>query len=1439
MSPSTEQDETASLPDERLRRYLPPGLIDALPGPQERAARTLAHLATARDAIATYLPRRVLHQALAADTAPPWLLWVEGSLLFADLSGSTALAEQLGALGREGTEIVTDFLNAIFGAMTDVVQSRGGDLVAFGGDALLVLFEGQEHARTAAGAALALQEALHGYVRTVAGVGRFPMHLHIGVESGRVAIVGGGTAREQHYSALGRVVNGVALAEGQAGPGEVVLGPQTRALVPSALGEERAGGALLLRRLDDTYAGAMPTALYSLPPLPEPARTLDELDRISPFLPAALLDRILAAPEQPRLEADLRPVTAVFAQVVGLEHLAEALPPDGAAQAAQCYIVAMQEAVGRYGGVVNKLDIAEQGVKLLAIFGAPTAYEDHIERAARAALEMQARLDEVNSTITTLLAARAAAQGTGDPMPWANAMVGNASLVPRPSPLVLPLAQRIGINVGVAFAGNIGSTARKEYTVMGDAVNVAARVMASAAWGEVWCGAEVARAIASRLVCASRGTISLKGKAAPLELFRVAGERDTTSTVMAAYRAMGRLVGRSAELAVLHEHLAAALAGHGRAVCIVGEVGMGKSHLSAALVEEATERGARVLASACFSYTASTPYSMWGEWLKALCDIRPGEPDEQRAAKIAARLAALGAGQEEWLPVLGDLARLDVPDNRLTRGLDAQLRQERRFALLEALLLRAADEGPLVVLFEDMHWADPISLELWRQIVDAIADRPLLLLAVQRTTAAPLAEAHIMELRELPLPESHELIAELAPSNPIGQPLRTALIERAAGNPLFLAELVRAFSAAPLAPFAASQVSLPIENLPDTLNGLLLARIDRLDETSRDVLRVASVVGQRVPFGVLQALRRADQHTLVRQLTRLDEEAITLLERVEPERVHAFRQALVQEVAYQSMLFARRRELHGRIGEYLERRHAGDLDDYYGLLAHHYRLSDQRDKAVDYLLKAGHAARDVYANEEAAQHYRWTLDALAGDETSRRAWEAHDALGDVYATIGRYGEALEQHAAILAAPGVSAEAARRAHRKRGNILEKLGSFAAALDELDQAMALARSGAPGISPLAVPTICADISLVHKRRGAFDLAEAACEQGLTALRTTARTRQDELIEARLRSELGTIYGIRGDYARARREIERSLQMREAIDDLPGVVASHNNLGYLWQLQGDYGRAIEHYRVVEELARKIGLRYMLIHAATNAAYALTTLGRYAEAQARCDEALVIARELNAQQTISQIQNTLGIIFYRTGAYQDALAAYDAALQINRALSSAHEEANALMHRAQVLVALGETHTAQTLADDALERAIQHQAQALQVEVLNTLAEIALVRGDPQLAMTYAAEARALALAIGSDDDLGVADRLLGSAAVPLGQPFEQHFDASISRFEQAGDAFELARSLAAYGEALSANGNHDGSRAYLFRARATFIALGAAGELRRLTAILERSP
>jgi class 3 adenylate cyclase/tetratricopeptide (TPR) repeat protein len=1420
---------SASILDERLRRYLPPDLADetaadfgdpdALPS---RMIQAFVHLAATRYTIATYLPRLLVHQLLHERLESPWLRWVEGSLLFADLSGSTALAERLGMLGREGIELVTDFLNHIFTTMIQVVRDYGGDLVSFGGDALLVFFGDDRHPRTATRAALALQEALHGYVRSVPGVAEFPMHLHIGVESGHVAFGSAGHPHARHYSALGVAVNGVAAAEGHAGPGEVVVGPRAwAALAGYAEGAEVVPGFV---RIDAVRAPARPHQPLAeesvMTDAPEAAipRLLDDLDRISPYVPPLLLGRILADPERPQVEADLRPVTALFAQVAGLETPAEMLPPAQAAQALQAYVGAMQEAIEQFGGVINKLDVAEEGIKLVAIFGAPAAYEDHAERAARAALEMRDRIDGVNRQIADLLRAEDRGSRIED-------RKSSSILDPRSS----ILKQRIGLNLGAVFAGNVGSAVRKEYTVMGDAVNIAARVMSKAAWGEIWCSAAAAQAISARMHCEERGQIALKGKAASLTLFRLLGERDPGMALAASDE--GPLIGRERELGWLRKQMLTALGGDGRAVRVVGEAGVGKTRLTAALLEEAVARGARVIPAACFSYTAGIPYAAWAEWLRALCGIAAGDADPVRERKLADRLADLGPGMDEWLPVLGDLARLDVPDNRLTRGLDPQMRQTRRFELLEQLLLRAAEAGPFVALFEDLNWADPISLDLWRRVTTALAGRPVLLLGVHRPTPALDAEedgARVLALKELSDEESGDLIAALAGDAALPVQLLGQLIHRAAGNPLFLAELVR----------AVLHQNGSLDELPDSLSGLLLARIDRLEEASRGVLRVASVIGQRIPFGILHSIQHADQQALLRQLARLDAQEMTVLERASPEPVHAFRHALIQEVAYQSMLYARRRDLHGRIGEYLEQRHADDLDDYYGLLAHHYRLSDRRDKAITYLLKAGHAARDVYANEEAMQYYGWALDALAGDEADPRMWETRDALGDVYATIGRYDDALAQQAAILAASEITPDAALRAHRKRGSVLEKHGQYATALEELEQAMAIVRSVATGISPLSLPLISADIALVRKRRAEYDLAVAACEEGLRALRDDGRTRDDELIEARLHSELGGIYGMRGDYPRAQDHFERSLQARETADDLPGIIFSRNNLGYLWQLQSEYERAIEHYRIAEDLARKINLRYMLVFAALNTAYALISLGSYAEAEARCVEAHDLSQEMKDRHNIAQIHNTFGVIFYHQGEYERALEAYDEALQLHRSLGSAHQEGNTLANLAATLNALGRFTDATAAAEQALERAEALLGQRLKAEALNALAEAALGRGDAAAATTYAEEAAALSSEIGSKHDGGVARRLLGQAAAANGAPHAAAFEASIGLFEASKNRFELARTWAAYGAALADHGNKIAARAYLNQARDTFVTIGANGELQRLALIVERS-
>jgi adenylate cyclase len=1462
-SPSSESMARAT----RIGRYLGVDLAARVvaPAPRNQDIFLAASLlAGARYAVSTYLPRRLLERQLGAPGDGPWAQWVDGSLLFADVSGSTALAERLSARGREGSEIVTETLDRYFGTMIAVIEAAGGDLLSFGGDALLVLFDGPEHARAATATAIELLRALDGFERSVPGVGTFPLSMHIGVAAGRVALVSAGQPHALRYSAMGATVNAVARAEAYGGRGELVLNPAAWAAVAAdAEGEAvpGSGGFVRVRAL----RGRAPAATPTTSPPPAPALTLaalDELarqlDRLSPYLPADLLARIVAEPTRPRVEADLRPVTVLFAQVVGLGPLVERLPREQAAAAVDAFLRPMQAAVEQFGGFVNKLDLAEEGDKLMAVFGAPVALEDHAERAARAALAMMAAAPAVARSFEQEFGALERELGSGE----------HASR----------LAVRIGLNTGNVFAGNVGAPERKEYTVMGDAVNVAARVMAHGAWGEVRCSAATAALVDHAIVTADPVRVRVRGKAEPLELLRLAGEREEAPP---AEHPGAPLVGRQHELEWLRARLAAAAAGRGAAVRVTGDAGAGKSRLAAALLDEARAAGATALGVRCLAYNSAAPYTPWAELVRDLCGIVAADDRDARAHKLAAALGAADVAPDDWLPLVADLARLDVDDTPLVRALDPQQRQARRFAIVLDLI-RAAAAGNLpafnrlpsafILLFDNLQWADQVSLDLWQHVAARLGDAPALLLGLHRGAlswgSGPQGDgAAVLELGPLDSEASGALLDALAAPGRLEPELRERLVARAGGNPLFLEELLRAVGSAPGA----------VDTLPDSLSGLLLARIDRLDERSRTLLRVASVVGQRFPVGVVQSVHERDREGLLRSLTQLDAEELTLLEQDRPERVHLFRHALVQEVAYQSLLYARRRELHRRIGEHLEERYAAELaavrQEYAPgverlvqigrngsllsresrangapifLIAHHYRLSDAPARAVPYLLLGGHIARDDYANDQAVQHYRWALEVIPRGDP--RAWEARESLGDVLCTLGRYEEAIAEYGAMLPQdppPAVAAEVLR----SLGDALEKQGQYTAALERLKAAEALCRDNLSVVPPLLLAAVYADMGQVLRRLGDFDAALDICRTGLAMIRDDRRSAEDERIEANLQTLMGALYAMRGEYDPARFHFENALAAQESIDDLYGCARSHNNLGYLAQLQSDYVRAVRHYAEAETLARKVSAKYVVSSVLLNAAYGYYRLDRYAEAEAACRDALILCEEMGDQLGVAQADDTLGLIASNRGDYAAAEAAFAYALTIYREQSGTYQEGNTLAMLAAVATAVGDHERARRLAAEALEVARRAQVPQLEVEALNARAEAELrAAAEPGLpaaeraalldtAAAGAAQAAEIAARLGSRLDEGVALRLRGEAAAARGEPFADHFEAAAGRFAAISSAFELARTEARYGEALAAR-DDPAAAAYRKRSAETFKRIGAGGELRRLAAHHERS-
>lgn len=678
-----------------------------------------------------------------------------------------------------------------------------------------------------------------------------------------------------------------------------------------------------------------------------------------------------------------------------------------------------------------------------------------------------------------------------------------------------------------------------------------------------------------------------------------------------------------------------------------------------------------------------------------------------------------------------------------------------------------------------------------------------------------------------------------------------------------------------------------LDTLPDSLSGLLLARIDRLDEKSRSLLRVAAVIGQRFPIAVLRSIHAEDQGNLIGRLAHLEAEELTSRERVEPEPIHLFRHALTQEVAYQSLLFARRRELHRQVGNYLERQHTDVLAQARAqyaadagylvqigrngsllnranraasapifLLAHHLRLSDQPDRAVPYLLLAGHSARDDYANEQAIQYYRWAIEILADNPTDPRLWEAREALGDVLCTLGRYPDAIQEYAALIygkpyvgpdeltTLPELSllpAAVAAEVLRSWGDALEKQGQYTAALAKLRSAEQLAEAQINTVPPLLLAAIFADMGNVMRRLAMYDQALEVCHAGLARIRADARSAEDERIEAELQQQLGTLYGMRGDYPRAEFHFRNALGALEAIDDLYGCARTHNNLGYLAQLQSDYDRAVRHYGEAETLARKVQTKYMLSSVLLNAAYASFCLSRYDDAVQMCRNALALCWEMGDQLGVAQAADTLGMTAYQRGDYAVAQREYQQALAIYREQANAYQEGNTLALMARVQLAEGDLITAAALAEEARTIGVQIQAPQLELEALTVRADTALrianVAVHPEVvaahlanAATWAAQAIELAERLGNKLDYGIAKRIQGEVAARRGLPFADDFQAAVTVFTQLNSRFELAVTWARWGKVLHLCNDPQGI-AYLERARTLFSAINARGEIERL--------
>ncbi len=1289
-------------------------------------------------ALHTYLPQDRL-RALACGQALPDR--TTGSALFADITGFTALTESLKrAHGeRRGVEALSGQVNAVYQGLIGDVERFGGSVVGFAGDAITCWFDGTvaDTAPRAAHCALAMQATMQ----------QFPaLAVKVAVSSGparRFAV--GDPAIQRIDVVAGATVARVSAGEGLALPGEILLDQPTASLLHLQAAEvRRADTGEAFHVLDPALASGLPAAVVpAIPALPD---TLPDDAVLRPWILPFVAEREAAA--QGLFTTDLRPAAALFLRFTGLDHDHD----EHAASALESLVRQAQGVLQRHGGVLLELTIGDKGSYLYGSFGAAQVHEDDAGRALRAAVALR-----------QLFAAS-------------------------------PYAAQIGVARGTMRVGGYGSATRQSFGAMGDEVNSAARLMAIAAPGEILVSARVRHAVADEFTVEARPPMAIKGKAEPMPVFAVGDRRQLRAIRLQEPAAALPMVGRDAESRHLAQRLAQALQGQGRIVGITGEAGMGKSRLVAEGIRQARREHLIGYGGACQLDGIHTPYLAWQSIWTAFFDLDPALPLRKQIRQVAGEVALRAPEHAEAWPLLGAVLGLDLPDNPFTQALQPKDRK----ALLETLLLRclasaareAADDGSgLLLVLEDLHDADPLSLDLLVLVAQAIATLPVLLLLTWRPPEA--GETKAVGARLAGLPQMEELVlggltalhteqvirakvAALFPERPAA--VRPALVERitqrAQGNPFYIEELLNYLHDRGIDP--RDPVAPDALDLPASLHSLVLSRIDRLTVAQQLALKVASIIGR--------VFRVADLHgyypqlgsldALKADLMALDRLGLTPQELPEPDPSHLFKHLVTLEVSYESLAHATRVALHGRYARYLEETPPDRLAPLVPQLAHHYARAEERDKACHYLRRAGEQAAAAFANDEALSHFGRALDWLPAGDTAGRfdVLLRREAIHDLQGRHDRRRadlDALQALVPVQADPVVAAAqvATRRAKlaldsgdwaaarlsaqaaigaieadagaaaRSTGLLVDALlldtralffaGEAAGAPPLLARALALARAAGDARAESAT---LSQTGLLHWHLGDYDAAEAALTQAMALARATGQARA----QIDILNNLGVVAKSRSRHADAVGRYEQAQPLARRIGDRSGEAMLFNNMGSACLAAGDFYQAGLHAEQAARIFAALNEPTQHGLALVNRAEAHRELGQFAQAQALGHQALGLLRSSGFRRGEAIVLENLGLVEQALGHHDGALQSIHAALALAQEIGARATQASTLHHLGVLHTSAGRFDAAAPALDQAAALLQELGGGLAALEVQAAQAELALARGGPQAAAT-----------------------------------------------------------------------------------------------------------
>lgn len=1009
------------------------------------------------------------------------------------------------------------------------------------------------------------------------------------------------------------------------------------------------------------------------------------------YTPKHLAGKILA--NRSAIEGERKLVTVFFADVANYTAMSEKLDPEEVHQIMDgCFKILMDE-IHQHEGTINQFT----GDGVMALFGAPVAHEEHAQRACHAALAIRKAMEPYGEKIK---------QDCG-----------------------VEFKMRIGLNSGHVIVGSIGDDLRMDYTAVGDTTNLASKMESAAKPGGILVSKNTQRIARNYFEFETLDKLEVKGKLDPQEVFELIAPSEVGTRFEASVaRGLTRFVGRKNSMAALMEPFKRVQVRSGQLVGIVGEAGVGKTRLMLEFKNRLTPGSYTYLQGQCLRYGDSIIYLPILNIIKSYFEIKEGDREFIIRKKIKEKVLGLDKKLEHMIPSFQELLSLKTDDEEYLK-LEPKVKRERTFEAIRDLFIRESQNRPLIVVVEDLHWIDRTSEEFLDYLIKWLANARIMLILLYRTEYRHQWGSKTyyskIGLDQLGADSSVELVKAMFEGGQVVPELRELILSRSAGNPLFVEEFTHSLLENGSIEKKDQQYALSRDiselEVPDTIHGIITARMDRLEENLKRTMQVASVIGREFAFRILQTIiqMREDIKTNLLNLQGLE---FIYEKSLFPELEYIFKHALTQEVAYNSLLQKRRKEIHEKIGQAIEQIYAERLEEFYEILAYHATAAGQKERALRYLILASERAHRAAAHREEATLLMRAITIAEESGDKYVLPDLHARCGRAYAAIGLWGKAKpELEEALRGLPSNAIEQQAEVMADLSIVCFWLMDTPSLLDYSNKTLSIA-----------------------KKVNRHDL-ESAAISGLAAA---------DSIEGKLSSSMEQY-----EIAITRCKRHGTRVSAHALEFYPLVL--------YWV--GKLDEAIEHSREAVQMCRERGDSFVLMRAFSNLAISLAARGRYSEALQIFEEAQQFGREHEVGTALARCMVMLGGFHLELYGFTTAQAIAEEAMDLAASLNFPPPIISAKIDLLFNFARSGKVERAEALVNevaDAVEQTLGWHGWLWKMRLAQAQAEIGLALGDGEKAIQFAEKSLHQSQTIGRIKYQAAALETRGKALVLMGK-------------------------------------------------------------------------